>query len=70
MDTARDIICALNSEQKLSDAEIARQVGSSQPTIWRIRTGKTADCSSALYRELLRLRSTNRPPHQPETAVA
>ena len=36
----------------LSDPEIARRVGSSQPTIFRLRTGKSKDCMSNLRKAL------------------
>lgn len=68
MDSARDIVSVISETFQLSDDAIAKRVGSSQPTIWRIRTGKTLDCSSGLYRELCALRNSLTP--EPEKAVA
>lgn len=56
MVTSAHIITALNGPPYgLSDAEIARRVGSTQPTIWRLRNGKTAAATEDLYRALLTL---------------
>lgn len=55
MDTARDVVFELN-RFAISDTEIAKRVGASQPTIWRLRSGKAKDCSADLYRKLCLLR--------------
>ncbi len=56
MVTSADIIATLNGPPHgLSDAEIARRVGSTQPTIWRLRTGKSAEAGEGLYRALTAL---------------
>ena len=55
MDTAQELVTSLADRFKLSDEDIARRVGSTQPTIWRVRSGKTKDCGATLYRSLLRL---------------
>lgn len=57
MDTAHEVVMALNNRFDLSDAEIAKRIGSSQPTVWRLRSGKTKDCSADLYRKLCLLRA-------------
>lgn len=57
MDTAHEVIMTISTEANLSDAEIAARVGYSQPTIWRLRAGKTKSCSSDLYRALCTLRA-------------
>lgn len=56
MDTAHEVVKSIAAKTKLPDGEIARRAGSSQPTIWRLRTGKTKDCSADLYRRLCQLR--------------
>jgi len=56
MDTAHALITYLSEDLKLSDSEIARRASSSQPTIWRLRTGETKDCSSSLYISLMKIR--------------
>jgi len=56
MDTAQEIVSSLADRFKLSDEDIAKRVGSTQPTIWRVRSGKTKDCGATLYRSLLQLR--------------
>jgi hypothetical protein len=55
MDTVKQIIDDL-SAFGMNDASIAAEVDSTQPTIWRIRTGATKACSSVLYSELSILR--------------
>jgi transcriptional regulator with XRE-family HTH domain len=55
MDTAKAIVNQLYAGG-LSDAEIARRVSCSQPTIWRLRNGKSEDCRGRLYQSLLALR--------------
>lgn len=56
MDTVQTILDELANAYDLTDSEIARRVESSQPTIWRIRTGQSKDCASSLYRALAELR--------------
>lgn len=56
MDTAHEVVTALSSRFEMSDVEIAKRIGSSQPTVWRLRSGKTKDCSADLYRKLCLLR--------------
>lgn len=57
MDTAQQIIIDL-AQLGMSDSDIAKEVVSSQPTIWRIRTGETKSCASDLYIALANLRSS------------
>ncbi len=42
-------------DKGLTDSEIAAMANSTQPTIWRIRTGVTSDCGAILYASLLKL---------------
>jgi transcriptional regulator with XRE-family HTH domain len=56
MDTAHEVVMTLSSAFDMSDAEIAKRIGSSQPTVWRLRSGKTKDCTADLYRKLCLLR--------------
>lgn len=55
MDTAREIVSAIGKQFGLTDSDIAARVKSSQPTIWRLRTGRSKDCGSRLYTALRRL---------------
>ena len=56
MVTSATIIATLNGPPfGLSDAEIARRCSSTQPTIWRLRTGKTSEAGETLYRSLMAL---------------
>lgn len=55
MDTALKIIEDI-SAFGLTDKAIADSVDSTQPTIWRIRTGETQDCSASLYINLSNFR--------------
>lgn len=55
METANEVINLLSGQFNLTDADIAKRVGSTQPTIWRLRSGKTKDCSADLYRNLYQL---------------
>jgi hypothetical protein len=75
MDTAQEIVSALAGHFKLSDEDIAKRVGSTQPTIWRVRSGKTKDCGATLYRSLLHLRNklevdASAPAHEPHQEAA
>lgn len=56
MDTAKDIIADIQSRHSLTDQALATLVESTQPTIWRIRTGDTKDCSASLYMRIANLR--------------
>jgi transcriptional regulator with XRE-family HTH domain len=56
MDTAHEVVMTLSAQFDMSDAEIAKRIGSSQPTVWRLRSGKTKDCTADLYRKLCLLR--------------
>jgi hypothetical protein len=56
MDTPIQVVNAIRSRYRLTDAKIAKLVESNQPTVWRIRSGKTKDCSADLYRKLCVLR--------------
>lgn len=55
MDSAQQVTSEIYASVK-SDAKIAAAVGCSQPTIWRIRTGKVGDCQATLYQSLVRYR--------------
>jgi len=52
MKTPKELTAELYERFKLSDAEIAKRVGSSQPTIWRLRNGRTENCMSGLLNNL------------------
>jgi hypothetical protein len=52
MDTAKNLIDAIQKSQLLTDRALADLVQSTQPTIWRIRTGATKDCAASLYLRL------------------
>lgn len=52
MKSPKDLINDIGERYKLSDSEIARRVQSTQPTIWRLRTGATRDCMSGLRTRL------------------
>jgi hypothetical protein len=58
MDTAKKILDSISHDYSLSDSEIARRVGTSQPTIFRIRSG--ADCFASLYIAICEFRDTLR----------
>lgn len=49
MTTVQTMLVALAEDKQMSDSSIATMVGCSQPTIWRLRTGKSASCHSDLY---------------------
>lgn len=53
MDTAKDIIVRIQDSHGLTDQALADIVESTQPTIWRIRTGETKDCAASLYIALM-----------------
>lgn len=55
MNTAQQIINEITASTGLSDSVIAKLVNTTQPTIWRIRTGVTEDCGAKLYMDLLAL---------------
>lgn len=57
MDTPTDIVKAIAETYKLTDQAIATRVGGTQPTIWRLRTGKSKTCGSDLYLALHALRA-------------
>jgi len=56
MDTAFEVVNRITRLSGMSDAEIARRVKSTQPTIWRLRSEKSKDCSASLYRKLCLLK--------------
>jgi len=56
MDTPHEVVTQLAGQFNLSDAEIAKRVDSTQPTIWRLRSGKSSDCSAFLFIGLVKLR--------------
>jgi len=56
MDTAFEVVNKITKLSRMSDAEIARRVKSTQPTIWRLRSEKSQDCSANLYRALCLLK--------------
>lgn len=55
MKTAQEIAIILANDFSLTDAKIAKMVGSSQPTIWRVRKGVMKNCSSSLYISMFQL---------------
>jgi hypothetical protein len=61
MDTAKDMIAEIQARHGLTDQALADLVESTQPTIWRIRTGETKDCAASLYMRLAALRATDCP---------
>ncbi len=65
MDTAKDIIAAIQTTHGLTDQALASLVESTQPTIWRVRTGDTKDCSASLYMRLFNLREALDKKHGP-----
>lgn len=66
MDTAREIIDAIQSRHNLTDQALAARVESTQPTIWRIRNGDTKDCAASLYIRLVHLRQALDSPISPD----
>ena len=54
MDTAKHIINQLKDRHGLTDQAIAEEVDSTQPTIWRVRTG-TNDSTASMYIKLVQL---------------
>ena len=54
MDTAKHIINQLKDRHGLTDQAIAEHVDSTQPTIWRVRTGAN-DCTASMYIKLVQL---------------
>ncbi len=69
METAQDIIKAIQARHELTDQALATLVESTQPTIWRIRTGDSKDCAASLYIRLMNLRRTLDDQHQAKQAA-
>lgn len=58
MDTVQRVVAFIAEHSDFSDAVIADKVGCSQPTIWRLKNGKSHSCSSDLYLKLCALRDS------------
>lgn len=56
MNTPQEVAAELAARFNLSDQDIAERVKSTQPTIWRLRTGISKDCSAFLFIALIQLR--------------
>jgi hypothetical protein len=56
MNTPQEVAAELAARFNLSDQDIAERVKSTQPTIWRVRTGISKDCSASLFIALVQLR--------------
>ena len=54
MESAANIIAQLKSRHELTDQAIADEVKSTQPTIWRIRTGAN-DSTASMYIKLVQM---------------
>lgn len=49
MNSAQTLLNEIVARQPMSDEEISKIVDCSQPTIWRLRNGKSKSCNSDLY---------------------
>lgn len=49
MTIVQSLLTDIEERSRMSDSKIAAAVGCSQPTIWRLRNGKSKTCSSDTY---------------------